>query len=343
MSKTYRVGVLGLTHDHVWGNLEQLVALPNATLVAAADPHTELQKTVHDRFDCTTYSDYEDMLDSQELDAVYIFSDNATGTELCQLAASRSLHILIEKPLAATLAGADEALAAVRQTGVRLMVNWPFAWWPQMQHVLRLVQSGEIGRIQQVKYRAAHAGPKELGCSEYFCDWLFDADRNGAGALIDYCCYGCILACTLLGSPCRVTGVSGRLNKDELLVEDNAILVMLYQRAMAVAEGSWTEIGDLTNYRTTIQGTTGTFFMEPRQGGKLLKATTDKPNGEEVTVPELPPEQQSASAHFLACLESGEPFLPMCQDRLARDAQEILQAGLQSAREGMQISLPLPW
>src|SRR5260370_995857 len=83
----------------------------------------------------------------------------------------------------------------VREAGVQLMVNWPIAWWPQLQQALRLAEEGRIGRVFQINYRAADAGPREVGCSEAFAEWLLDPDRNGGGALMDYCSYGAALVC----------------------------------------------------------------------------------------------------------------------------------------------------
>ena len=84
-----------------------------------------------------------------------------------------------------------------------------------MQHALDLAQSGEIGEVWQVRYRAAHQGPKEMGASEYFCDWLYDPNRNGGGALMDYCCYGAVLSRVLLGRPHSVTAVTGNAEAAE--------------------------------------------------------------------------------------------------------------------------------
>jgi predicted dehydrogenase len=341
MSDELRIGVLGLSHDHVWGNLEQLKQTPGARLVAAADDNPPLLEKVRELYGCPTYDNDVGMLDREPLDAVFIFADNAGGVELFDEASQRGLSALVEKPMADCLAGADRMLALARQRGVRLMVNWPFAWWPQMQHAITIAERGDLGRIWQVKYRAAHAGPKELGCSEFFCDWLFDASRNGGGALIDYCCYGALLARVLLGVPSRVTGVIGRLVKEDILVEDNALLAMSYPGAMAVSEGSWSQIGNLSSYVTMIYGTKATLLIEPRVGGRLLLADGEYPDGRPIDVPAPAAHMQSASANFVHALKTSEPFAAMCNDRHARDAQEILEAGRHAAESGMEVSLPL--
>src|SRR5262245_36407354 len=110
-----RVGVLGMTHDHIWGNLADLKNSSLGELVAAADPNEELLAKAQQDYACpAVFEDYEEMLEESELDAVYIFGDNATGAELTMLAAEYGLHVLIEKPMAADLDGANQMLAAVR-------------------------------------------------------------------------------------------------------------------------------------------------------------------------------------------------------------------------------------
>lgn len=131
------------------------------------------------------------------------------------------------------------ALLESAAAGRLLMVNWPTAWIRETRHALALARRGEIGDLVQVKYRSAHGGPKEYGCSPYFYTWLYDGARNGAGAYMDYCCYGVNIARYLLGMPSRVTAMAGRLVKEYVPVDDNGVILMQYARALAIAEGSW--------------------------------------------------------------------------------------------------------
>ena len=76
MADKVRVGVLGLTHDHVWKELRDLATCDAGVLVAAADPNPALREHIRS-FGCEqVFDDYSDMLDAVELDAVYVFSDN---------------------------------------------------------------------------------------------------------------------------------------------------------------------------------------------------------------------------------------------------------------------------
>ncbi len=336
---TMRIGVLGLHHDHVWGNLDELNALRPGSIVAAVDPHSSLREKVQSLYGCKVYEDYEELLNREQLTAVYIFAGNRSGAELAVTALNRGLHVLIEKPMAADLSGAVAMNEAATANGRLLMVNWPFAWWPQLQTALHLAKQGDIGRLWQVKYRAAHQGPRELGCSDFFCEWLFDENQNGAGALMDYCCYGAVMADVLLGTPESVQGMQGNLCKRELPVEDNALLMMRYPHAMATSEASWTQVGKLSSYTTTIYGTEGTLVVEPRQGGRLFKATEELQEGIELPVNPSPTELQSASAHFLWAIESGGDLFSLCDPVHGRNAQAILEAGIQATRERREVDV----
>jgi len=161
-----RVGVLGLSHDHVWPNLAAVAASELGRLVAAADPDPRLRERLERAHgDAQTHATYDALLERTDLDAVFVFADNRTSAELGRDALGRGLPVMIEKPMAADLEGADALLAAGRATGLPLMVNWPTAWRPALRHGLALVRSGAVGEPVQLSHRGGHAGPREFGCS----------------------------------------------------------------------------------------------------------------------------------------------------------------------------------
>jgi predicted dehydrogenase len=328
----HRIITLGLHHDHVWSNLEELAATGRAELAGAADADGELLAKYRDRFPGETTESYDKLLSRDGLTAAYIFGSNQLSEDLTVKACERGLHCLVEKPMAATLAGAERMLAAAKSNGVRLMINWPFTWWPQLRHGIVMAHAGELGQVWQVRYRAAHQGPVELGCSRQFCEWLYDAELNGAGALMDYCCYGAVLADVVLGKPESVSGL--RVNtglKPDLSLEDNAILILKYPHALATTEASWTQIGHLTSYSTTIYGSAGTVHIEPGHGGRILHATAEHPDGIELTVPPQPGHLQNASTHFLAAIEDPAMTIhPLCDAGHGLNAQWILEEGIKA-------------
>lgn len=340
MSKVYRIGVAGLTHDHVWGNLDHIAAAPEARLAAVADPHPELVDRVRQKQDCAAYADYREMLEREPLDILYVFCDNAEGAEAGICGAQRGLQVMVEKPMAATLDGAERLIAAADAAGIRLMINWPVVWRPQVQAALALAARPGFGPIWQLTHRAAHGGP-DVECSAYFREWILDPRRNGGGALVDLCCYGINMAQVLLGRPERVSATVGQWREPPWPVEDSAIVVMSYPRAMATAEGAWGQIGQpTTGYLATIWGTHGAVTFGPGRGGRLWLTDADQPTGTEITPDEPPPHMTSGTAHFLWALETGSELHPLCRPATCRNTQEVLEAAQISVRTGAAVSLP---
>ena len=72
LNSMFRIVALGLHHDHIWSNLEDLHRLSEGQLVGAADPNLPLLNRVREKYGCKTYADYEELLDNVEADAVYI-------------------------------------------------------------------------------------------------------------------------------------------------------------------------------------------------------------------------------------------------------------------------------
>ncbi|MDP6568105.1 MAG: Gfo/Idh/MocA family oxidoreductase [Alphaproteobacteria bacterium] len=331
-SENVRIAALGLDHDHVWTVAAEIHARDDATLVAAADHDQELRARAEAQFGVPTYSDHRELLEREELDAVYIYTNNRASAELAIEAASLGLHALVEKPMAANRPDAERMIAASRQNHTRLMINWPFAWWPNLQRAIELVLGEDsVGRLWQVKYRAAHEGIVTMGHSRQFADWVEDAERAGGGALVDYCCYGAVLARVLLGQPDAVCALAGNFCRDDIEVEDNAVILMRYPRAMAMAEASWTQHGKIGAYAPLLYGERGSLLVGPRADGGLLRADLENPAGIEISVPAPPAHLKNATAHFLWGIRTGAPFTALCDPEVCRDATAILDAGLASA------------
>lgn len=340
MTKTYRIGVAGLTHDHVWGNLDDVAASENGHLAAVADPHPPLLDRATQQYRCAAYADYREMVDRESLDVLYVFCDNAQGAVVGAWAARQGLHALVEKPMAATLDGAECLMAASQAAGVRLMINWPVVWRPQVQAALDIATRPEFGRIWQLTHRAGHGGP-EAECSSYFRDWILDPKRNGAGALVDLCCYGVNMAQALLGRPERVTAAAGQWYEPALPVEDHAVVIMSYPKSMATVEGAWGQVGQpVTGYLATIWGTRGSVTLGPGRGGRLWATLAGQPANVEIAPPTPAPHMANGTAHFLWALETGSEFYPLCRPAVCRDTQEVLDAAIRSAREGAGVTLP---
>lgn len=343
-----RVGVLGLSHDHVWGNLAALAAGDQGALVAVAEPDPRLRdRLAREHGGAVALTDFAALLERRDLDGILCFTDNRASAEWGARALTRGLAVMVEKPMAADLVGADQLLAAARAAGRPLMINWPTAWRPALRHGLALVIAGAVGEPVQLSHRGGHAGPREYGCSEQFCEWLYDPARNGGGALVDYCGYGGILARTLLGRPAAVTAVAAHLRKKDLPSEDNAVVVLRYPRALAVLEGSWTQIGGEPGFAFIMYGDAGTVIVHQpravREGQTVGAGRVQVVRGERsetLEPPPLPEGERDGVSYFLARLRDGRPMEGLCAPEVGRDVQEILAAALASSAEGRTIALP---
>ncbi|NUQ00567.1 MAG: Gfo/Idh/MocA family oxidoreductase [Armatimonadetes bacterium] len=333
MAEPLRVAVLGLVHDHVWSNIPNLLKADSVRVVAAADAHPELQRQFESKVSgAQAFADPHQCLDTTRPDAVLVCDTNARSVELVELAAERGLPCVLEKPMANRLAGADRALMACRRAGVPLIINWPTAWAPALWHAGRLVLSGAMGPIWQARYHAAHNGPKSVGCSEFFVDWLYDEAANGPGALMDYCGYGAALCRWLQGMPERVTAFAGRFVKSEAIPNDNAVMLLKYPNAISLLEASWTQIGALPFKGATINCVEGCII--PR-GHDLLVTSAANPQGETIPADPAPPHLQNLGAYLTAVVREGQPPEGILDPQISRDAQAIMEAGVESIETGV--------
>jgi predicted dehydrogenase len=344
------VGVLGLSHDHVWGNLAALHAGEQGRLVAAADPDPQLRERFAKLYGgVPTHETFDALLERRDLDAVLVFSDNRGSAELGVRALERRLPVMIEKPMAADLAGARALRDASRTAGVPLMVNWPTAWRPALRHGLTLAAEGDVGEPTQLSHRGGHAGPREFGCSPQFCDWLYDPHRNGGGALVDYCGYGAVLCRLVLGRPQAVTAVTPPPRKPGLVAEDRAIAILSYPRALGLLEASWMQIGGEPAFAMIVYGERGTLIVhQPRPGregervglGRVQIVTSE--GSRFVDPPALPPDERDGPTHFLSSVAAGRAVTGFCAADVGCDVQEVIAAAQRSSAAGRRVDLPLP-
>ncbi|HIE14748.1 TPA: Gfo/Idh/MocA family oxidoreductase [Candidatus Bathyarchaeota archaeon] len=339
MAGELKIGVIGLVHDHVWEILEQFKDLPDAVITSVADVNPPLLSKVKEHCGVKkTYTNYEDLLKKEKVDAVLVYTENSRHAEITEAAAERGIHVMVEKPMAANLEQAERMFKASHRYGIKLMINYPTAWFPAMRYEYSLAKEGRIGKVYMVRYRAAHEGPKEIGCSPYFYEWLYNPELNGAGAFMDYCCYGANMCRWILGVPEKVTALGGTYVRDYLTVEDNAILLMGYPKAIGIAEASWSQIGEgiPPRYTLILNGSEGVMAA----GKAALKVyTAENKRWEELDVPPLEAGRRNGPEHFTRCILEDKPVDDLLSPLYNRDSQAILEAGLTSMKEERTVHL----
>lgn len=341
MAKTYRLGVAAMSHDHVWGELHRWERLGNVEIVAGGDDEPELLEKLQREHGVTRlYNSWQEMIAKEDLDIVQAAGGNSEGADIVEAAAEKGLHVISEKPMAATLAQAERMQATAEKAGILLLINWPTAWAADWQELERRVLAGEIGTVHYTRYRSAHNGPIAIGCHPSFVRDLTTPAINGAGALMDYCCYGADLAARLLGLPQTVTGLRGYFGDEPAYAasDDNAVIFAKYAHAFGVCEASWTQPVGYAETNPVVYGSEGSIGLHH---GQVLIQRPGKEEARRTPSPTQAP-YRSGPEYLIHCLETGRPIEGFCSPQVSRDAQEILEAGLRAADSGQTQTLPLP-
>jgi predicted dehydrogenase len=368
-TKKLRFGIAGMTSDHVWGMGDGLAALPEVEMVAGAEPYKELRDQATQKWGLQrTYEDFEAMLDREELDAILVCGSNASKADIAEAAARRKIHVYQDKPMAATLAQADRILRAAESSGITLMVAYHSAFNPTYDEVKRLLGAGAIGKLYLARGVTGHAGPAEIGCSQYFCEWLFNRDTNGGGTFIDEACYLIDGFVDYFGGVTEVSAFTAQMGHRDYLpgnVEDNAVAILRFANgALGVIDSKWGQIGPAP-VRTSYHGVQGTLTNGP--GGTELYSTTDptlpegwqpiemgQRQGNYRPIPNLkgwraPSSRGGGGAGrggleqrvFVEAALKGRPIEGAASPRTARAAQEVIEAVYRSAERGSAVKLPL--
>ncbi len=339
-----RIAIIGLDHDHVWGLLKDIAGEPGADLIAIADTHPELVSKAKAQVSATVkfYSEYVRMLDETKPEAVIVTTENDRHLEILRECAKRHIHYSTEKPMATNAADAREMERLASQAGIKLMVNYWNAWVAASHDLFHAVKSGQVGTVQKIIVQYGHRGPKEIGVSQYFADWLYDPVKNGGGAIMDFGCYGAEWALWLKGRPTRVYAMAATLKVEQRnKVDDDATIVLDYPDATVTIQASWN--WPYSKSHVEVVGpkgslTAGRDYLFFRSAAKRGASTA--PYGEPVTLNSLPREASNPISYFVRSIRDDKPIEDPVSARLNVQAMEILDAARESARTGRAQELP---
>lgn len=150
MSASLRLGIVGvgfMGEKHA----RAAAALAGAELVAVADRDAGRAQEVARRFDAQPFSDYRRMLREARLDALVVATSDAEHLSPTLAALEAGLAVLLEKPIATTLADAERIAAAAQETGVPLLVGHVVRFDPRYRAVKRAVEDGELGQLECIR------------------------------------------------------------------------------------------------------------------------------------------------------------------------------------------------
>lgn len=239
-----RLAIAGLSHGHVdW--IFNREGKKDIELVGIYETNPELIARYAKRYGIDKalfFTDLDEMLDKVKPEAVSAFGAVNDHVSVVRSCAPRKIHVMVEKPLATALADAREIEQLANTHQIQVLTNYETSWYESNQQIKGLLTAGKLGEIRKVMVNDGHQGPKEIGVSDEFLDILTDPDKNGAGALVDFGCYGANLMTWLMDGerPQTVTAVIHQ-NKPAIYqqVDDEATIILQYPKAQCVIQASW--------------------------------------------------------------------------------------------------------
>ena len=234
----WRIAGINFDHFHMGDNLRFAFQHPDCEIVGICDEQPQRMADAIQNFQVTeerVFSDYRHCLEATRPDIVILCPASARHGQWTQQVAPFGVHLIIEKPFAATLPEADAMIAAMAPTGKQMAINWPLAWYPSHRTTKRLIDEGAIGQVIEVHFYDGNRGPlwhaadklertSEQVAKEKPNSWFYKR-QHGGGSLLDYLGYGTTLGTWFLdgAKPLEVTAVV-----DEpagLEVDEHAIVI----------------------------------------------------------------------------------------------------------------------
>jgi len=342
-----RIAVISLTHGHVnWvfdsearGDIEIIgIVEPDRNLAAryAAQHEFPMDKV----YECS-----EALLAEAgaKIEAVTAFGNIYDHLQVVETFAPRGIHVMVEKPLATTFAQAKKMAALAEKNDIHLLTNYETTWYPTNHLAYELIEEGKIGEIRKVVVRDGHRGPKKIGVSKEFFEWLTDPKLNGGGAIIDFGCYGANLLTWLMQGerPNSVTAVTRQLQaENNSKVDDEAIIILNYDDAVAIIQASWN--WPIGRKDMEIYGLTGVVYADNRHDLRVRMAKGyDGFDEEKMTLEERPAPYNDPFLYLTAVIREEINPAPYDLSSLENNllAMEILTAAVKSAQNGNTVHL----
>jgi len=338
VSAPIRFGLLSFAHYHAGFWAEAVADHPEARLAGVWDDDRSRGEAAAARHRTRYFAELGALL--RECDAVGVTSETVRHADLVEEAARAGVHILCEKPMAATLADCDRIQRAVEASGVVFMQNFPKRFDPVNHELVNRVQRGDLGQVVLVRIRHGHDQGRR---PEFLRQWFVDPRLSGGGTLLDEGVHAADFLLWLLGPPERVTAVTSNRALG-LGVEDTAVALFAFPGGtLGEVATSWNFVA--AEQSVEVYGIEGTAllsgvdlasrdFARPphlkvfRRGG-AAGAWEPSPAATTFGGPRF---HQGGPRHFIECLRGGQR--PRLGVEEGRRAVEMVLAAYRAAAGG---------
>lgn len=229
MKKRLRVGIIGCGRISVM-HLVSIKHSIHADLVACCDIKKERADEVAEKYGCTSYTSYREMIESENLDAVHICLPHYLHVPVSIFAMEHGVNVLCEKPMAISLEDAERAVACAKKYNLRYGIVFQCRYNNSAQLVKRAVGSGKLGKIISASSTLTWARPDDYYAES---DWKGTWEKEGGGVVIDQAIHSIDLVNWLVDSE-AVSVSCGMANRGHRIVkvEDSAEGLIIYKNGV---------------------------------------------------------------------------------------------------------------
>ncbi|HAA77805.1 TPA: gfo/Idh/MocA family oxidoreductase [Candidatus Latescibacteria bacterium] len=260
-----RIATLSHAHGHINTYCNTIRDFDDAELVAVWDDEPERGQKVSSDFGVEYRQDAGAIVSDDSIDAVMIGCETNRHAEFVALAAEAGKDILLQKPMATTLADCDRIIDIVARTGIKFSVAFQMRYDPVNQRIKELVEEGVVGNIAVVRRR--HCIPVLLNPSffEGLSKWHVDAEAN-VGMFFDDATHAADWFLWTFGMPVSVTAEIDNVVTN-VAPDDNGVAIYRFESGM---------MGTLFNGSTTVAGVNTTEIYGDE--GTILQDYGDAPS-----------------------------------------------------------------
>lgn len=344
--KPLELGIIGLSHGHAhW--VFQSVGRGDFIIAGIVESDQEVVAKYAKQYGFNTelvFPTIEQMIEKRRPQAVAAFGNIYDHLKIVEECAPKGIHVMVEKPLAVSLAHAKKMEALARKYNIHLLTNYETTWYPTNHKAFALVkQEAAIGGLTKIVVRDGHKGPKNIGVEPEFLHWLTDPVFNGGGAVIDFGCYGANLLTWLMEGkkPLKVMAVLQQLQpENNPKVDDEANIILTYDDAVGVIQASWN--WPIGRKDMEIYGKKGAIFADNRHNMRIRIAEGyDGFSEERITLPERMAPYDDPFAYFAAVVNNEIQIPSYDLSSLENNllVMEILDAAIRSAKSEKAVRL----
>ena len=197
-----RYAIIGLGRAGWNIHVKALRDRPDAKIVAVVDPVAERREQAVGEFGCKAYDTLAKALKQADVEVVVIATPSVQHGPESKRAMKAGKHVVVEKPMALSVAEADSMIKVANETGRKLFVHQNYRFYPEFLHMQEVIASGLIGRVYHIRNYISNFTRRN--------DWQTLA-KNGGGVLNNTCPHFIDQLLQLIGG--RVTTVVGDLQQ----------------------------------------------------------------------------------------------------------------------------------